>query len=168
MRTCTRVGFGLLIVALSVAAGCVGVIQDCIDEAVRYAGIRVQHGKLIGKHQLVQRHIGRMGVDLEAARMLVLKAAHLHQTHQERPGDLKAREAADAAIAKAKYFASNASFDSADRAVQIFGANGYSLENRPARHLVDTRVCRIYEGTNEILEQKIAGSLLGKNFEAYS
>ncbi len=153
---------------LSVAAGCVGVIQDCLDESIRYAGIRVQHGKLIGKHQLVQRHIGRMGVNLEAARMLVLKAAFLHQTHQDKPGDLKAREAADTAIARAKYFAANASFDAADSAVQIFGANGYSLENRPARHLVDTRVCRIYEGTDEILEQKIATALLGKSFEAYS
>jgi alkylation response protein AidB-like acyl-CoA dehydrogenase len=153
---------------LSVAAGCVGVIQDCIDESVRYAGIRVQHGKLIGKHQLVQRHIGRMAVNLEAARMLVLNAAYLHQIHQDRPADLRARDSADTAIAKAKYFASNASFDAADRAVQILGANGYSLENRPARHLIDTRVCRIYEGTNEILEQKIATSLLGESFEAYS
>jgi len=153
---------------LSVAAGCVGVIQDCLDESVRYAALRVQHGKLIGKHQLVQRHVGRIAVNLEAARMLVLNAAFLHQRHQEKPGDLSARAAADAAIAKAKYFASNASFDAADRAVQIFGANGYSLENRPARHLVDTRVCRIYEGTNEILEQKIATSILGKDFEAYS
>ena len=153
---------------LSVAAGCVGVMQDCLDESIRYAGIRVQHGKLIGKHQLVQRHIGRMSVNLEAARMLVIKAACLHQSHQEKPGDLRVREAADAAIARAKYFAANASFDAADRAVQIFGANGYSLENRPARHLVDTRVCRIYEGTNEILEQKIAAASLGKSFEAYS
>jgi alkylation response protein AidB-like acyl-CoA dehydrogenase len=153
---------------LSVAAGCVGVIQDCLDEAIRYAGIRVQHGKLIGKHQLVQRHVGRIAVNLEAARMLVIKAASLHQLHQKKPGDLRVREAADASIAKAKYFAANASFDSADRAVQIFGANGYSLENRPARHLVDTRVCKIYEGTNEILEQKIATSLLGKSFESYS
>ncbi len=53
---------------LSVAAGCVGVIGDCLDEAVRYSGVRVQHGKLIGKHQLVQRHIGIMAVNLEAAR----------------------------------------------------------------------------------------------------
>ena len=75
---------------------------------------------------------------------------------------------ADVAIAKAKYFAAKASFDAANRAVQVFGANGYSLENRPARHLVDTRVCQIYEGTNEILEQKIAFSLLGKDFESYS
>jgi alkylation response protein AidB-like acyl-CoA dehydrogenase len=153
---------------LSVAAGCVGVIQDCLDEAVRYAGIRVQHGKLIGKHQLVQRHIGIICVNLEAARWLTVYAAVLSQKHREQPADTGARDAADAAIAKAKYFAASASFDAANRAVQVFGANGYSLENRPGRHLLDTRVCRIYEGTDEILEQKIALSVLGRDFEAYA
>ena len=152
---------------LSVAAGCVGVIGDCLDEAVRYSGVRVQHGKPIGKHQLVQRHLGVMAVNLEAARLLTLNAAVLRQEHQSRPSDLAVRDAADAAIAKSKYFAANASFDAANRAVQIFGANGYSLENRPGRHLVDTRVCKIYEGTDEILEQKIAVSVLGRYFEAY-
>jgi alkylation response protein AidB-like acyl-CoA dehydrogenase len=153
---------------LSVAAGCVGVTRDCLDEAVRYSSIRVQHGKLIGKHQLVQRHIGIVAVNLEAARWLTLYAASLYQRHLDNPGDAALRTEADLAIAKAKFFASRASFDAADRAVQVFGANGYSLENRPARHLVDTRVCQIYEGTNEVLEQKIAVSLLGKDFEAYS
>lgn len=153
---------------LSVAAGCVGVMQDCLDEASRYSGLRVQHGKLIGKHQLVQRHIGIIAVNLEAARWLTRRAAALHQRHSERPEDIPTRDAADIAIAKAKYFAARASFDAASRAVQVFGANGYSLENRPARHLVDTRVCQIYEGTNEVLEQKIAVSILGKDFEAYS
>lgn len=153
---------------LSVAAGCVGVIQDCLDEAVRYSASRVQHGKLIGKHQLVQRHIAVMGVNLEASRWLTLRAASLWQKHTRRPEDVALRDAADAAIAEAKYFAANSSFDAADRAVQVFGANGYSIENRPARHLIDTRVSRIYEGTDEILEQKIAISLLGRDFEAYS
>ncbi len=153
---------------LSVAAGCVGVIQDCLDEAVRYSAIRVQHGKLIGKHQLVQRHIGVMAVNLEASRWMMLRAASVWQLSSKSPEDTSLREAADAAIAKAKYFAANASFDAADRAVQVFGANGYSMENRPARHLVDSRVSRIYEGTDEILEQKIAVSVLGRDFEAYS
>jgi alkylation response protein AidB-like acyl-CoA dehydrogenase len=153
---------------LSVASGCVGVMRDCLDESVRYSSLRVQHGKLIGKHQLVQRHIGIMAVNLEAARWLTIYAAALHQKHMENPGDDVVRAAADVAISKAKYFAAGASFDSANRAVQVFGANGYSLENRPARHLLDTRVCQIYEGSNEILEQKIAVSVLGKEFESYS
>jgi alkylation response protein AidB-like acyl-CoA dehydrogenase len=153
---------------LSVAAGCVGVMKDCLDESARYSALRVQHGKLIGKHQLVQRHIGIMAVNLEAARWLMLYAAALHQRHLDDPEDHTLRGEADVAISKAKYFAAKASFDAANRAVQVFGANGYSIENRPARHLIDTRVCQIYEGTNEVLEQKIAVSVLGKDFESYS
>ena len=159
---------GLMNGRLSVAAGCVGVIQDCLDEAVRYAGVRFQHGKLIGKHQLIQRHIGLMSLSLDAARLLLLKAAFTKQKYEEDPRNAELRDAADLAITKAKYFAANASFDAADRAVQVFGANGYSLENRPARHLADSRVTMIYEGANEILEQKIALGSLGKSFEAYS
>ncbi len=153
---------------LSVAAGCVGVMQDCLEEAVRYSGARVQHGKPIGKHQLIQRHIGIISTNLEAARWLVLRAAYLKEKCEKDPKNTQIRDAADVEIARAKYFAANASFDAANRAVQVFGANGYSLENRPARHLIDTRVTKIYEGTDEILEQKIAIGVLGKAFEAYS
>lgn len=159
---------GLMGGRLSVAAGCVGVMQDCLEEAAQYSSMRIQHGKLIGKHQLVQRHIGTIAVNLEAARWMTLYAASLYQKHLDDGTDMLLRAEADIAISKAKLFASKASFDAANRAVQVLGANGYSLENRPARHLVDTRVCQIYEGTNEILEQKIAISVLGKDFESYS
>src|SRR5881296_899644 len=158
---------GLMSGRLSVAAGCLGVIEDCITEAVNYSKQRIQHGKPIGKHQLVQRHIGIMSTNLEAAKNLVYKAALLKQRSDEQPANLDLREVADVAIAKAKYFASNASFDAADRTVQIFGSSGYSFETRAPRHLVDTRVCRIYEGTDEIMVQKIAVSLLGNDYEAY-
>ncbi len=158
---------GLMSGRLSVAAGCLGVIEDCVDEAVSYAKQRVQHGKQIGKHQLIQRHIGEMSTSLEAAKNLVYKAALLKQRSDTNPENRDLRDYADVMIAKAKYFASNASFDAADRTVQIFGSSGYSFETRAPRHLVDTRVCRIYEGTDEIMVQKIAVSLLGPDFEAY-
>ena len=159
---------GLMNGRLSVAAGCVGVMQDCLDEAVRYAQVRFQHGKLIGKHQLIQRHIGLMSMNLDAAKLLLLRAAFVKQRYEEDPKNRQLLDATDLAVTKAKYFAANASFDAANRAVQIFGANGYSLENRPARHLADSRVTMIYEGANEILEQKMALGSLGKGFEAYS
>ncbi len=158
---------GLMSGRLSVAAGCLGVIEDCLSEAVNYARARVQHGKQIGKHQLVQRHIGIMATNLEAARNLVYKAALLKQQSDQDPEKRELREQADIMIAKAKLFASNASFDAADRAVQIFGSSGYSFETRAPRHLVDTRVCRIYEGTDEIMVQKIAVGLLGSEFESF-
>jgi alkylation response protein AidB-like acyl-CoA dehydrogenase len=158
---------GLMSGRLSVAAGCLGVIEDCITEAVSYSKQRIQHGKPIGKHQLVQRHIGIMSTNLEAAKNLVYKAALLKQHSDEQPENKELREHADITIAQAKYFASNVSFDAADRTVQIFGSSGYSFETRAPRHLVDTRVCRIYEGTDEIMVQKIAVNLLGQDFEAY-
>ena len=153
---------------LSVAAGCVGVAQDCLDESLRYASERVQHKKKIGKHQLVQREIAKISVELEASRLLTYKAALSKVKSDAKPSDIEARTEADGMIAQAKYYSANASFNEADRAVQIFGANGFSLENRVARHLADTRVCRIYEGTDQILEQKIAVKLLGNDYEAFS
>ncbi len=159
---------GLMHGRLGLGSNCVGVIQDCLDESVRYAGVRFQHGKLIGKHQLIQRHIGLMSMRLEAAKLLVLKAASIKQKYMENLANLELRDAADLAITKAKYFAANGAFDAANRAVQIFGANGYSFESRPARHLADARVTMIYEGANEILEQKMALGSLGRSFGAYS
>lgn len=153
---------------LSVAAGCVGVAQDCLDEALRYSKERIQHGKKIGKHQLVQRQIAKISVELEAARLLTYKAAILKARSDADPKNIDLRAEADWWIAQAKYYAANASFKAADRALQVFGANGFSFENRPARHLVDTRVCRIYEGTDQILEQKIAVKLLGNEYEAFT
>ena len=150
------------------AAGSVGVIQDCLNEAVRYARERVQHKKNIGKHRLVQREISKMSLDLETSRLITYKAATLKVKSDESPENYELRSEADWWIAQAKYFAANASFNAADRSVQIFGANGFSFENRPARHLVDTRACRIYEGTDQILEQKIAIKLLGPEYEAFS
>ncbi len=153
---------------LSVAAGSVGVLQDCLDEAVKYARERVQHKKKIGKHQLIQREIAKISLDLESSRLMTYKAASLKVKSDESPDNYELRAEADWWIAQAKYYAANASFWAADRAVQIFGANGFSFENRPARHLADTRACRIYEGTDQILEQKIAIKLLGSEFEAFS
>ena len=74
---------------------------------------------------------------------------------------------ADLLAAQAKLFASNAAWDAADRAVQVFGGRGWSTLYRPGRHLKDVRVCRIYEGTDEILKLKIAAALLGKEYEAF-
>src|SRR5579875_34099 len=153
---------------LSVAAGCVGVAQDCLNEAVRYAKERVQHKKKIGKHQLVQREIAKISSELEKARLMTYRAALVKTNADANPEDIDLRSQADWWIAQAKYCAASASYFSADRAVQILGANGFSFENRPARHLVDTRVCRIYEGTDQILEQKIGIGLLGNEYESYS
>jgi alkylation response protein AidB-like acyl-CoA dehydrogenase len=154
-----RIAMGTLVSGrISVAAGCLGVIEDCLAEALAYAKERHQHGKPIARHQLVQEHLAAMEMDRVASEALVLRAA-------------AAKDAggpdAELLAAQAKLFAANAAWDAADRAVQVYGGRGWSTLYRPGRHLQDVRVCRIYEGTDEILKLKIAAALLGKEFEAY-
>ena len=74
---------------------------------------------------------------------------------------------ADYKVAQAKFFASNAAWEASDHAVQIFGGRGWSELYRPFRHLQDVRVCRIYEGTDEVMKLKMGAQLLGKEFEAF-
>jgi alkylation response protein AidB-like acyl-CoA dehydrogenase len=163
-----RVAMGTLVSGrLSVAAGCLGVIEDCLAEAVEYAKSRVQHGKEIARHQLVQDHIAHIEMDRVAAEALVIRAAEAKDRSAANPADRELARQADLLAAQAKFFASNAAWDAADRAVQVFGGRGWSTLYRPGRHLTDVRVCRIYEGTDEILKLKIAAAVLGKEWEAF-
>lgn len=152
---------------LSVAAGCLGVIEDCLIESLAYAKERKQHGKEIGKHQLVQDHIAMIEIHRQASESILMSAVDAKMASDLSPGDKELRKKADLLSAESKYFISNAAWDAADRAVQIYGGRGYSTLYRPARHLADVRVCRIYEGTDEILKLKIAAQLLGKEWEAF-
>jgi alkylation response protein AidB-like acyl-CoA dehydrogenase len=153
---------------LSVAAGCLGVIEDCLAEAMAYARDRHQHGKAIARHQLVQEHIAGIELDRVASEALVMQAAAAKDASAAAPGDAALRTRADLLSAQAKLFAANAAWDAADRAVQVLGGRGWSTLYRPGRHLADVRVCRIYEGTDEILKLKIAAAVLGgKEYEAY-
>ena len=163
-----RVAMGTLVSGrISVAAGCLGVIEDCLAEAVNYARERHQHGKAIARHQLVQEHLAAIEMHRAAAEAMVLRAAQAKDASAADPGDASLRAAADLCSAQAKLFASNAAWDAADRAVQVYGGRGWSTLYRPGRHLADVRVCRIYEGTDEVLKLKVAAALLGKEYEAY-
>jgi len=163
-----RVAMGTLISGrLSVAAGCVGVIEDCLAEALTYAQTRQQHGKLIGRHQLVQEHIALIEMARAASDAMVARAAEAKRAADENPADAQLVADADLCVAEAKFFASNAAWDAADRAVQVYGGRGFSELYRVGRHLQDVRVCRIYEGTDEILKLKIASALLGKEYAAF-
>ncbi|MCI0685402.1 MAG: acyl-CoA dehydrogenase family protein [Gemmataceae bacterium] len=163
-----RIAMGTLVSGrLSVAAGCLGVIEDCLAESLRYAQERVQHGKPIGKHQLVQEHLAAIEMARVASEALVLQAAAAKDAAQADPQNAELPAKADLLAAQAKLFAANAAWEAADRAVQVFGGRGWSTLYRPGRHLQDVRVCRIYEGTDEILKLKIAAALLGKDFAAF-
>ena len=152
---------------LSVAAGCLGVIEDCLAEVIEYSKARKQHGKEIARHQLVQDHIAHIEMDRVASESLVFRAAEAKDRSEANRADADRSRQADLLAAEAKLFAANAAWDAADRAVQVFGGRGWSTLYRPGRHLMDVRVCRIYEGTDEILKLKIAASVLGKEWEAF-
>jgi alkylation response protein AidB-like acyl-CoA dehydrogenase len=163
-----RVAMGTLVSGrLSVAAGCLGVIEDCLTEAVEYAKMRHQHGKPIARHQLVQDHIAQIEMARITSETMLVRAAQAKEAAATNPKDKELAKEADLLAAKAKFHAVNAAWDAADRAVQVFGGKGWSTLYRPGRHLTDVRVCRIYEGTDEILKLKIAASVLGKEYEAF-
>jgi alkylation response protein AidB-like acyl-CoA dehydrogenase len=163
-----RIAMGTLVSGrLSVASGCLGVIEDCLSEAVNYARMRHQHGKPIAKHQLVQEHIAAIEMDRLATDALVMQAAAAKDASHAAPTNPDLRAQAELLAAQAKLFAANAAWDAADRAVQVYGGRGWSTLYRPGRHLQDVRVCRIYEGTDEILKLKVAAAVLGKEYEAF-
>jgi alkylation response protein AidB-like acyl-CoA dehydrogenase len=149
-------GFKVAMTALdngrySVAAGCVGIIQGCLDACTEYAKMRKQFGRPIGSFQLVQDMIARMAVDLDAARLLVFRAGSLK--NQGLPNTVE--------TSIAKYFASEAAVRAATDAVQIFGGYGYSEEMPVARYYRDAKVATIYEGTSQIQKLIIGSHLLG-------
>jgi len=153
---------------IGIGSGCVGVIEDCLNAVTERAKSRVQHGKLIGKHQLIQRHIANIAMNLTMARWPTYVAAVEKTKLDAERDNLEIRNRVDLQSAIAKRVASRLAYESADLAVQVFGGFGYSLLSPVARHLGDARVARIYEGTDEIMELKIASLILGKGFEAYS
>jgi alkylation response protein AidB-like acyl-CoA dehydrogenase len=171
---------------LSVAAGALGVMQDCLEESVIYSKRREQHGSVLAKKQLIQEHIAIMAANIESSKWLTYRAAasiqklhdyieHVKATEDDWLSKLSysnkqyssLRQEADRLAAIAKFHATNAAFDTSNRAVQIFGASGYRKTTRVARHFLDSRAITIYEGTNEILELKIAAIILGRDYSAY-
>lgn len=163
-----RVAMGTLTTGrLSVAASCLGAIEDCLKEAMDYAKSRNQHGKPIAKHQLVQDHIAHIEVARYATESLLNTAVDAYMASEADPGNAQLAKQADLYSAETKFFAANAACDAADRAIQVFGGRGFSELFRPGRHWKDIRVCRLYEGTDEIIKLKIAGTLLGKEYQAF-
>ena len=151
---------------MGVASACTGVIRDCLNSVVARARERVQFGKEIGKHQLVQRHIAEIALNQEKARWPTYITALRAMEYSKNPSNELVREL-NQRSAMAKKIASMAAWESADHAVQVFGGFGYSLLSPVGRHYCDTRVTRIYEGTDEIMELKIAAHILGHGFGAF-
>jgi len=136
---------------MGIAAQALGIAQAAFEEAVRYARERHQFGVAIAKHQAVQMMIADMATQVDAARLMVYRAALLSK--QDKPFSQ--------ASAMAKLFASETACKVTDMAVQIHGGYGYSKSYPVERYYRDARVTRIYEGTSEIQRVVISRSVLG-------
>lgn len=158
---------GLMNGRTGVASASIGVIEACLNAVVERAKERIQHGKEIGKHQLIQNHIAEIRQNLEMARWPVYFAAIRKAEYEKNPDNKDLISELDLRISLAKKIASRLAFESADRAVQVFGGFGYSILSPVGRLFCDSRVARIYEGTDEIQTLKIAEGVLGKDFRAF-
>ncbi len=131
---------------LHIAGVCVGAAERLIADSVAYATTRVQFGKPISEHQLIQGMIADMKTECLAAKALVLQTA----------ADKDAGKNVTMEAAAAKYFASEMVGRVADKAVQIFGGAGYIADYGIERFYRDVRLFRIYEGTSQIQQLIIA------------
>ena len=137
---------------LSAAAGGVGLAQACLDETIKYASERKQFGKPIGNYQMNQDMIAQMSTEIEAARLLVYKAAWAKDQGRLNNG---------LDVAQAKYLAGEVANKCALYAMRILGAYGYSTEYSVARYFRDAPTYAMVEGSTNICKWIIALDQLG-------
>lgn len=135
---------------LGIAAQAIGIARAALEESIAYATTRRQFGRSIGEFQAIQWMISEMGTRIEAARLLLYRAAYLRQQ-----GVRHTREAA-----MAKLFASEAAMWTTHKAIQIHGGYGYIQDYPVERFFRDAKITEIYEGTSEIQRLVIARHVL--------
>ena len=136
---------------IGIAAQALGIAQAAYDVAREYAKERRTFGKPIAQHQAIQWKLADMSTEIDAARLLVYRAAWLKEQglpHTEEG-------------AKAKLFASEMARRQTAEAIQILGGYGYTKEFPVERYYRDAKITEIYEGTSEIQRLVIARSILG-------
>lgn len=138
-------GFKVAMTALeagrySVAAGCVGIMEGCVEASVNFAKERKQFGVPLARFQLVQEMITEMILKRDAARMLVFRAAMLKD--EGKPNTME--------TSVAKLFATESAVECANLAIQVHGGSGYVDDYPVERYLRDARVTTLYEGTSQI------------------
>ena len=134
---------------IGIAAQALGIARAALEDALAYAQQRRTMGKPIIQHQAISFKLADMATEIDAARLLTLRAAWLK--------DNKLPYGKEAAMAK--LYASDVANRAAREAIQIFGGNGYVTEFPVERHFRDAKITEIYEGTSEIQRLVIAGYL---------
>ncbi len=136
---------------IGIGAQACGIGRAALEDAVEYAKERVQFGKPIGTFQAIQFKLADMATELDAAELMLLRAAWLEDNGLDFEKE----------AAMAKFYASDVAMRAAIEGVQIFGGNGYMKDYPAERHMRDAKICQIYEGTNEIQRVVVARKLLG-------
>jgi len=134
---------------IGIAAQALGIARACLEDSLEYAAQRKTFGKPIIGHQAIQWKLADMATELDAARLLTLRAAWMKDRKQ--PYGKQS--------AMAKLYASDVANRAAREAIQIFGGNGYVTEFPVERHFRDAKITEIYEGTSEIQRLVIANHL---------
>ena len=137
----------------SVAAGCVGICQGCVEHSVAYAKEREQFGRPIASFQLVQAMIADMILQTDAARMLVWRAGYLKDAGKPNTTETSI----------AKLYATEAAVECANTAIQVHGGSGYVDDHPVERYFRDVRVTTLYEGTSQIQKLIIGRAATGIN-----
>jgi len=151
-------GFKVAMTALaagrySVAAGCVGICDGCVEASVSYAKERQQFGVPLARFQLVQEMIADMILKRDASKMLVLRAGLLKD--EGKPNTTE--------TSVAKVFATESAVECANLAIQVHGGSGYVDDYPVERYLRDARVTTLYEGTSQIQKLIIGREATGIN-----
>ena len=134
---------------IGIASQSVGIAQGAIDEALKYVKERKQGGKPIGKYQNTQFKLAECQTKVDAARLMVWRAA----TEKDNHGNYAPY------AAMCKYFASDVANEVTRQCVQLFGGYGYCREYPVERAMRDAKITEIYEGTNEAMKMIISGSM---------
>jgi Acyl-CoA dehydrogenases len=137
----------------SVAAGCVGICDGCVDASVAYAKERKQFGVPLARFQLVQEMIADMILKRDASRMLVYRAGVLKD--EGKPNTME--------TSVAKLYATESAVECANLAIQVHGGAGYVDDYPVERYLRDARVTTLYEGTSQIQKLIIGRAATGVN-----
>jgi butyryl-CoA dehydrogenase len=135
---------------IGIAAQALGIARAALEEAIVYSGERKAFDKYLRDHQAIQFMIADMSTELDAARLLVHRAALLK--------DKGVRHSPESSMAK--LYASEMASRVANKALQIFGGMGYSKEMDAERHVRDAHITEIYEGTSEIQRIVVSAGLL--------
>ena len=135
---------------IGIAAQALGIAEGALERTIDYVKERKQFGRSIGQFQNTQFQLANLATEVEAAQLLVYKAAEAK----------KNQKTYSVEAAKAKLFAAETAMDVTTKCVQLFGGYGYIREYEVERMMRDAKITEIYEGTSEVQRMVISGALL--------